>query len=546
LPLRIVVGFGADVSTVDYNCVNLGGTVSISNYFDPSGSVIYSNSFANSSNLAGVTLTGNASITGARLVLTPSAAGNIGSAIISNSGVPLGVNNSFKMKFKLTADQVLNTFGTGGGDGLTYSFGNDVANNGNQNGSGTKLRLVFDAADNSPNIAGIYLVYGNTGGISTNAVTPTAPSTVFYSNNIAAWKAKTDVDVEFTIDINGKASLLLDGVAIFSDTLMPAAYLASNTSTWKHAFSAATGGDALRHAISNLNISTSLCQFALVPTTTTPATWTEDLIFTGVQPGLYDVWLSNNGNASCSKMIETIEILNTNPLVELGNDTTICTGESITLNAGNTGAIYVWSNSQLTTQTRAVSQTGLYVVNVTDTNGCVGVGSINVVVTGGPTASTIYVENNMPTYTFTILNPQNANEYSWDFGDGSTLANAPGTVSHTYLTAGPRQVSVTLTNDCGTETVVTTIVVTSTASVGENTIEGLSVYPNPASDKLTIVIPQTMNASATIYSTTGSLIANITKLDAQTELSVQDWNPGVYFVKVQNDEKTSTIKLVIQ
>lgn len=546
LALTINVGFGADVSVINYDCNNLGGTVSITDYFDPSGNVIYANLFSATTNLTGLTVNGNAAVTGGRLVLTPSAAGNNGSVVIPNSGIPLGTNNSFKMRFKLTADQVLNVFGTGGGDGLTYSFANDVANNGNQNGSGTKLRLVFDAADNTTNLAGIYLVYGNTGGVSATAVTPGATSTIHYVNNIAAWKTLTDVDVQFVIDETGKASLTLNGAVIFSDIQMPAAYMNENTGTWKHAFSAATGGDALRHAISNLSISTSACQFALVPTTTTPSAWGESLSFTGVQPGLYDVWLSSNGNSSCAKMVETIEVVNTNPLVELGNDTTICEGETLVLDAGNAGATYVWSASQLTTQTRPVSQAGLYVVNVTAANGCVGVGSINVEVMGAPTASTIYVQNNMPSYTFTVLNPQHVNEYSWDFGDGTTLANAPGTVTHTYTTAGPRMVTATLANDCGTEDVIATIVVTSTASVETNEIEGLSVYPNPATDKLTIALPGALNASATVYSATGAVITAIANLDAQTEVSVENWNPGVYFVKIQNDTQTSTIKLVIQ
>lgn len=547
LPINVVVGFGADVDVVDYDCINLGGTVSLSEIFEPTETIIYANPFASTADLTGVTLQGNASVTGNRLVLTPSATGNIGSAIIQTPAITLGTNNSFIMKFDLTADQPINTFGTGGADGLTYSFADDLANNGNQNGSGSKLRLVFDAADNSSiNFSGIYLVYGNTGGVSGTAVTPTAPSTVYYSNNTTSWKGKTDAKVVLTIDATGKASLKIDGVTIFSNVQMPAAYMSANTATWNHAFSAATGGDALRQAVSNWKIFNSSCQFALVPTTVTPSNWGDDMVFTGVQPGLYDVWMSNNGNASCAKMIRTIEVLNTNPLVQLGNDTTICEGESVTLDAGNAGATYVWSNSQVTTQTRTVTQEGLYVVNVTAANGCVGTGSINIEVMDAPTASIIYIENNMPAYTFTVLNPQNVDEYSWDFGDGSTLTNAPGTVSHTYLTAGPKQVSATLTNECGSETVIATVVVTSTASLETNEIEGLSIYPNPASDQLIISVPQTMNASAAIYSSTGSLIRTISKLDVQTELSVQNWESGVYFVRVQNDEKTSTIKLVIQ
>ncbi|WP_300665608.1 T9SS type A sorting domain-containing protein, partial [Fluviicola sp.] len=107
-------------------------------------------------------------------------------------------------------------------------------------------------------------------------------------------------------------------------------------------------------------------------------------------------------------------------------------------------------------------------------------------------------------------------------------------------------VTATLTNECGTQTVIQTIVVTSTAGMEENGIEGLSVYPNPASDKVIISLPETADASATVYSTTGTVISTLGKLDAQTELPVQGWTPGVYFVRVQNESKASTIKLVIQ
>ena len=549
LPLNVVVGFGADVAIVDYDCNNLGGIVTLSDIFEPTETLIYSNPFANATtDMTNVTLQGGAAITGGRMVITPSATSIGGaSAIIQDPAIVLGANNSFIMKFKLTADQPINTWGTGGADGITYSFADDIANNANHNGSGSKLRLVFDAAGNNPNLVGIYLVYGNTGGVSSTAVFPTAPSTLYYSTNAAAWKLKTDVPVIFKIDIAGKASLSVDGVSIFSNIQMPAAYMNANTSTWKHAFSAATGGDAMRQAISNWQISSSQCKFALTPQGVTPSAWGNDVSFTGIQPGTYDVWMSNNGSASCSKKIETVEIVNVNPSVQLGNDTTICVGESVILDAGNPGATYTWSGSLETTQTRTVTQTGSYVVYVTNADGCTGIGSVNVTVNNIPTAnSALFVQNNMPTYTFTVLNPQNVDSYSWNFGDGTTIANAPSTMSHTYTAAGPYMVTATLTNECGTQTVIQTIVVTSTAGIEENGIEGLSVYPNPASDKVIISLPETADASATVYSTTGTMVANLEKLDAQTEVSVQGWTPGVYFVRVQNESKTSTIKLVIQ
>jgi hypothetical protein len=539
----VVVGFGADVAVVDYDCINLGGTVTLNSIFGQlNNEVVYTNPFASLADVTPVvTLAGSANMAGGRAVLTPSQTSVNGTVTINDPAFHTGLNNAMTVSFKLTADLPVGPFGTGGADGLSYSFGNDVTATGNQNGTGSKLRLSFDANDNSPNIAGIYLGYNVTGTLS-----PAGAGTLAYLGNIALWKIRQDVPVVLTIDPNGKASLTVDGTVVFQNVQMPAAYMTANTTGWKHVFGAATGGDGMRTAIKDVEITAPSLDFAFVPENTTPSTWGSASIFTNVQPGTYDVWISSNGSTSCGKKIETVEIVNTNPLVLLGNDTTICEGESLTLDAGNPGASYVWSGSQLTTQTRVVTQAGPYVVNVTAPNGCVGVGSINVDVLDAPTASTIYVVNNMPSYTFTILNPQNADQYSWDFGDGTTIANAPGTVSHTYLTAGPRQVSVTLTNECGTETVVTTVVVTSTAGIEANTIEGLNVYPNPANEYVVVELPAATQASGAVYNMAGSLIRTIDSFTAKTTVSVSDLTPGVYFLHVQSDDKTSVIKLVVE
>lgn len=544
----IVVGFGANVSVIDYDCINLGGTVSLASAFGQTTTqTVYSNPLANlATDAANITFTGAGTISGGRGILTPSATGTSGSITITDPAFHPGVNNAMTLSFKMTADQPINVYGTGGADGISYSFGDDVSLTGHQNGSGSKLRLSFDAAGNSPNMPGVYLVYGFTGGITSTGVAPAGATTLFYTSDVSTWKLKTDAQVVFTIDVSGKASLTIDGATIFSGIQMPAAYMNANTTTWKQVFGATTGGDAMRQAISDVQVTAPSFEVALTPTTVAPSSWQSGMSFTGIQPGTYDVWMSSTGSASCAKMIETVEIVNTNPLVLLGNDTTICEGESLTLDAGNAGATYVWSNSQITTQTRVVTQAGPYVVNVTAPNGCIGVGSINVDVMGAPTASTIYVENNMPTYTFTILNPQNADQYSWDFGDGTTIANAPGTVTHTYTTAGPRMVSVTLTNECGTETVITTIVVTSTAGIETNAIEGLSVYPNPANEHVVVELPTSAMAKGSVFNTTGSLVKTIDNFTAKTEVSVADWTPGVYFLHIQSEEKTSVIKLVVE
>jgi len=69
-------------------------------------------------------------------------------------------------------------------------------------------------------------------------------------------------------------------------------------------------------------------------------------------------------------------LISTMPVIALGNDTTVCIGDTLTLDAGNAGAFYSWSNGS-NTQTIAVTDSGTYSVIVTN-GGCKNTDSINV------------------------------------------------------------------------------------------------------------------------------------------------------------------------
>ncbi|MCK9612526.1 MAG: gliding motility-associated C-terminal domain-containing protein [Bacteroidales bacterium] len=63
-------------------------------------------------------------------------------------------------------------------------------------------------------------------------------------------------------------------------------------------------------------------------------------------------------------------IVNLLPVVNLGNDASYCMGDTISLDAGNTGATYLWNNS-FDEQIMDVYTSGTYWVEVTDANSCV-------------------------------------------------------------------------------------------------------------------------------------------------------------------------------
>lgn len=358
---------------------------------------------------------------------------------------------------------------------------------------------------------------------------------------------KTDIPVELSIDGSGKATAIVDGVVVFDGISLPASYQTEDVSTWKHHFGAKTGGFALRQAVSNFEITTGSILYGITSSATTlPTTWQTGRVFDDLMPGVYQVWLSKDTVATCSKNIETIEIVNTNPVVDLGVDTTICAGTSLTLDAQNAGSTYVWSSSNLTTQTRVITQSGTYTAYATDTLGCFGIGTINVAVAQAPTVNDIYTQGNFPTVYFSAINPTDVATYDWNFGDGNSAMNAPSGISHTYTTDGQFTVTLIVTNSCGSDTVTKVIIINSTVGLDALSLEGLSIYPNPASSEVTISITDATESFVTVYSVTGSILINQQSFFNSTKINVENWEAGVYFVKVDNNGASSTQRIVVQ
>lgn len=86
--------------------------------------------------------------------------------------------------------------------------------------------------------------------------------------------------------------------------------------------------------------------------------------------GTYWVVVTNNG---CSSS-DTVDVMLNTLIVSLGNDTSYCGFDPVTLDAGNPGGTYQWSTGEVS-QTISVSASGTYYVNVS--NGlCTGADTI--------------------------------------------------------------------------------------------------------------------------------------------------------------------------
>ncbi|TAN14223.1 MAG: hypothetical protein EPN37_12070, partial [Chitinophagaceae bacterium] len=97
--------------------------------------------------------------------------------------------------------------------------------------------------------------------------------------------------------------------------------------------------------------------------------------------GKYSVIISNG---VCSSIYDTVQVtVHPLPVVNLGTDTSVCSGQSVALNAGNSGSTFLWSTGQ-SSQTISADSSGNYTVKVTNAYGCSASGSRKLTVNPSP------------------------------------------------------------------------------------------------------------------------------------------------------------------
>lgn len=261
--------------------------------------------------------------------------------------------------------------------------------------------------------------------------------------------------------------------------------------------------------------------------------------------GTYSVMATNQYQCSGGDTI-TVHILS-NPLTNLGPDTSVCNGVALQLSSGVTGASsYYWNTGQ-TAPTITVTHAGTYSVVVTNDLGCTKSDTINVMMQGSlPSVSGITVTNNAAfNFHFEALNPQNVIAYEWNFGDGSALSNdvAP---NHTYANAGVYLVVLKTNSSCGYtyDTLSANIV-----GIHDMVIDNseLLVFPNPSKGIANIRNTGAFNMKEiTIYNMMGQLIYRKESDDKkQHQLDLSALASGVYTIQINTDKGSVTRKLEV-
>ena len=203
------------------------------------------------------------------------------------------------------------------------------------------------------------------------------------------------------------------------------------------------------------------------------------------------------------------------PIEVLGNDTTLCNGGSITLDATTQNATYLWQDGS-TMPTFIVNQPGLYTVDIT--NGC-GTVSDEILVNGPAAIAAILTDETIcPGGSITWDVTTESATYLWQ--DGSTEA--------TFVAEAPGDYAVVITTPCS-ETTLTAQV---TAVAGDLPVVALGndtlLCPNET-------LPLTLDLPGATY----------LWQDGSTNATYVVTQPGSYSVMVSNECGTATDEITV-
>lgn len=276
----------------------------------------------------------------------------------------------------------------------------------------------------------------------------------------------------------------------------------------------------------------------------TPNASTTVVTFTNAGPYSVSLTAVSGGTTASYNQMITVNAL---PNVSVSaSPTAICSGQSTTLSATG-GTSYAWNPGALTGASVAVSPTTATIYSVTGTgaNGCSRTRTISVNI-NTVNITSIASSGTICSGSSATLTANGGSAYVWSPGSlsGSSVVVSP-TITTTYTVAG------TGSNNCTGNSLVTVSVVICNGinSIALNN-SNYFAYPNPASDKLTILYnsSESISTSIELRDALGKLISRSTHEfnanEPKFELDLNGLNSGVYFIKLNSDKDARAIRFV--
>jgi PKD repeat protein len=261
-----------------------------------------------------------------------------------------------------------------------------------------------------------------------------------------------------------------------------------------------------------------------------------------------EVYVSAQNSENCIGQSEPITI---NPAYEIQVDiaaphSSICEGDQVTITTLQTYSFYQWSNGE-NGNSITINQAGNYYLTANDSNGCEGISeNIEINITENPVAVFAFNQSDGYTIDFTNLS-SSANSYFWNFGGGNTSTQE--NPSFTYPFDGFYPVTLIVSSECGSDTIIVTIEVLKLSSALNPETSKWTIAPNPFIDFLIIQPSLTVNENVSIHilNVLGQEVySTIYPAGNQSPLNINfsHFNKGIYFVKLASKNEYASYKIV--
>lgn len=262
---------------------------------------------------------------------------------------------------------------------------------------------------------------------------------------------------------------------------------------------------------------------------------------TPVAAGTFIHFVVGMSDDGCTDTAFVTVVVNSIPVVDAGDDITVCGADEITL-SGSGATDYDWSPAA-TDGEAFVPEAGIttYTVTGTDVNGCTDDDDVVVTVVELPYVASAIVEDEFFGFdgSIDITVAGGSGDYTFSWSHGPTTEDVDGLTSGIIYTVSIDDVTI----DPGMCTTSESYTLSRFIGLDGETISQLSAYPNPTNDQLTVVYNGQFNYEVTTL--LGEVIA-VGKAVDQEQLSMKDFANGTYIVKVISGDNINYVQVVKQ
>lgn len=262
-------------------------------------------------------------------------------------------------------------------------------------------------------------------------------------------------------------------------------------------------------------------------------------------PGTYVVTNTIAASGSCPAAThnETLEIIAASNAAFAYSATAFCeegSNPTITI-SGTAGTFSSTAGLEINATTGdldiAASTVGTYVITntVAATGVCPEVTSTETIVINALPTATASASG----ATATVVETTGAT-YQWINCDDDT--EITGATSSTYAPSAPGSFQVVVTaNGCSSTSACISVTNVSVSSVS---LDNVAIFPNPASDVITIAGLTAAQSTITVLDVNGKVIISQVVTAAQTDLTIANVESGVYFIQVSSETLNGTKRFI--